>query len=141
VRDELPRLPSEYLRDHVFIGASFMAPFEAEAAIREGYVDNVMWGRDYPHVEGTWQPPVDGDDRNMTICSLRYCYSAVAPEHTRAMISDNGMRILGLDKDKLGKVAARIGSPTLEQISEPLDVVPELGRGGALAFRTRGPWG
>jgi predicted TIM-barrel fold metal-dependent hydrolase len=141
VRDALPRLPSEYLRDHVFIGASFMAPFEAEAAIHEGYVDNVFWGRDYPHAEGTWQPPVNGDSRNMTLCSLRYCYSAIAPQQTRAMISDNAMRILGLDVDALSKVAARIGSPTLAEIAEPLDVVPEPGRGGALAFRTRGPWG
>ena len=51
ISDEVPRPPSEYLHDHVFIGASFMAPFEARAAIEEGYVDNVMWGRDYPHVE------------------------------------------------------------------------------------------
>jgi predicted TIM-barrel fold metal-dependent hydrolase len=141
VRDQLPRLPSEYMRDHVFIGASFMAPFEAERAVREGYVDNVMWGRDYPHVEGTWQPPVEGDPRNMTLCSLRYCYAAVAPELTRAMLSDNAVRILGLDAGALGKVAERIGSPTLEQISEPLGAIPEPGRGGALAFRTRGPWG
>jgi predicted TIM-barrel fold metal-dependent hydrolase len=141
VQDDLPRLPSEYLRDHVFIGASFMAPFEAETAVAEGYVENVIWGRDYPHAEGTWQPAVDGDNRNMTLCSLRYCYSAIAAEHTRAMISDNGIRVLGLDADALHKVAARIGSPSLEQISEPLDVVPEAGRGGALSFRTRGPWG
>jgi predicted TIM-barrel fold metal-dependent hydrolase len=141
VRDQLPRLPSEYLRDHVFIGASFMAPFEAEAAVRDGYVDNVMWGRDYPHAEGTWQPRIDDDTRNMTLCSLRYCYSGIAPRHTKAMISDNGMRILGLDRDALAKVADRVGSPTLGQISEPLDVVPESGRGGGLAFRTRGPWG
>jgi predicted TIM-barrel fold metal-dependent hydrolase len=141
VKDEVPKLPSEYLRDHVFIGASFMAPFEAKAAVAEGYVDNVMWGRDYPHVEGTWQPASERDERNMTLCSLRYCYSQVAPEHVKAMVSDNGMRILGLDGHALGKVAQRIGSPTLEQISEPLDSIPEAGVGGALAFRTTGPWG
>jgi predicted TIM-barrel fold metal-dependent hydrolase len=141
VRDTLPRLPSEYLREHVFIGASFMAPFEAEAAIREGYADNVVWGRDYPHAEGTWQPSFGADARNMTLCSLRYCYSGIAPDRTKAMISDNGIRILGLDGEALRKVAARIGSPTLQQISEPLDIIPEPGRGGALAFRTRGPWG
>jgi hypothetical protein len=57
------------------------------------------------------------------------------------MLSDNGIRILGLDADALTEVAERIGSPTLEQISEPLDAIPEPGVGGALAFRTRGPWG
>jgi predicted TIM-barrel fold metal-dependent hydrolase len=142
VKDEIPRLPSEYLRDHAFIGASFMAPFEAATAVREGYVNNVIWGRDYPHMEGTWQPAVEeGDTRNMTLCSLRYCYSSIPPEDTRAMISDNGIRVLGLDAEALQKVAQRIGSPTLAQISEPLDVIPEPGRGGNLSFRTRGPWG
>jgi predicted TIM-barrel fold metal-dependent hydrolase len=141
VKDEVPRLPSEYLRDHVFIGASFMAPFEAEAAVDEGYVDNVMWGRDYPHVEGTWQPGLEDDPRNMTLCSLRYCYSGIAPEHTKAMLSDNGIRILGLDRDALSKVAERIGSPTLQQIAVPIDAIPAPGVGGVLAFRTRGPWG
>jgi predicted TIM-barrel fold metal-dependent hydrolase len=141
VKKEVPRLPSEYMRDHVFIGASFMAPFEAARAVREGYADNVLWGRDYPHVEGTWQPPSGDDPRNMTLCSLRYCFSAIAPDRTKAMLSDNAIAVLGLDADALAAVAHRIGSPTLEAITEPLDAIPEPGRGGALAFRTRGPWG
>jgi predicted TIM-barrel fold metal-dependent hydrolase len=141
VSDIMPKPPSEYLRDHVFIGASFMAPFEAEAAVRDGYADNVMWGRDYPHVEGTWQPAVPGDERNMTLESLRYCYSGVAAEQTKAMISDNGIRILGLDHRALQKVAERIGSPSLERIAKPIDAIPEPGRGGVLSFRTMGPWG
>jgi predicted TIM-barrel fold metal-dependent hydrolase len=141
VEDILPRPPSTYLHDNVFIGASFMAPFEARAAIAEGYADNVIWGRDYPHVEGTWQPAVDGDDRNMTLASLRYCFAGVDPARARAMVSDNAIRILGLDRDALAKVAERIGSPTLAEIGEPLDAIPEPGRGGALSFRTRGPWG
>jgi predicted TIM-barrel fold metal-dependent hydrolase len=141
VEDIIPRPPSAYLHDNVFIGASFMAPFEAKAAIAEGYADNVIWGRDYPHAEGTWQPPVEGDDRNMTLASLRYCFTDIDPAHTLALVSDNAMRILGLDPDALTKVAERVGSPTLEQIGEPLDAIPEPGRGGALSFRTRGPWG
>jgi predicted TIM-barrel fold metal-dependent hydrolase len=141
ISDEVPRPPSAYLHDNVFIGASFMAPFEARAAIDEGYADNVMWGRDYPHVEGTFQPPVEGEDRNMTLASLRYCFADVDPTQARAMLTDNAIRILGLDGDALGKVAERIGSPTLAQIGQPLDAIPEPGRGGALSFRTRGPWG
>ncbi|MCU1346697.1 MAG: amidohydrolase 2 [Acidimicrobiia bacterium] len=141
IEDEVPRPPSAYLHDNVFIGASFMAPFEARAAIDEGYASNVMWGRDYPHVEGTFQPPVDGDDRNMTLASLRYCFADIDPADTQAMLSDNAIRILGLDASVLTKVAERIGSPSLAQIAEPLDAIPEPGRGGALSFRTRGPWG
>jgi hypothetical protein len=136
----MPRPPSEYLRNNVFIGASFMAPFEAEAAIAEGYVDNVMWGRDYPHAEGTWSPKT-GDDENMTRLSIRYCCAGITPQHARALLSDNGMRILGLDADALSKVATRIGSPTLAEIGTPINAIPEPGRGGILSFRTRGPWG
>jgi hypothetical protein len=77
----------------------------------------------------------------MTLASLRYCYADIDPTHTQAMVSDNAIRILGLDRDALTMVAERIGSPTLAHIGEPLDAIPEPGRGGALSFRTRGPWG
>jgi predicted TIM-barrel fold metal-dependent hydrolase len=140
VRDQMPRPPSEYLRNNVFIGASFMAPFEAEAAIAEDYIDNVMWGRDYPHAEGTWSPKT-GDDDSMTRLSIRYCCAGITPQHARSLLSDNGIRILGLDVDALSKVANRIGSPTLEEIGTPINAIPEPGRGGILSFRTRGPWG
>ena len=45
VRDQMPRPPSEYLRNNVFIGASFMAPFEAEAAIAEPHRRSTNAGR------------------------------------------------------------------------------------------------
>ena len=145
VREQVPRPPSDYLHEQVFIGASFMAPFEAEAAVREGYADNIMWGRDYPHVEGTWQPPVgDGspyDDEVMTRLSIRYCFSAVAPQYAQSILSDNGIRILNLDRDALTKVAEQIGAPNLTEVGRPIDAIPESGRGGVLAFRTMGPWG
>lgn len=140
VKDTVPRKPSEYLHDHVFIGASFMAPFEARHAIADGYAGNVMWGRDYPHVEGTWQPD-DGSGENMTLASLRYCFADIDPAHTRAIVSDNGARILGLDQRELQAIGDRIGSPTLGDIRTPLEKIPEPGRGGALSFRTMGPWG
>ena len=45
----------------MFLGASFQARFEAEDAIENGYWRNILWGTDYPHVEGTWRSPEDGD--------------------------------------------------------------------------------
>jgi predicted TIM-barrel fold metal-dependent hydrolase len=141
IRDYVPRLPSEYMGEHVFIGASFQAPFEAEAAVREGYVDNVMWGRDYPHIEGTWQYQEPGDEENMTRLSLRYAYSGIDPVHVRKMVSANGIRIYDLDAEKLQGVAAEIGAPTLDELSHPIEAIPEPGRGGIMSFRTMGPWG
>ena len=44
------------VRDHVFLGASFLhrAPSEPWKAVRGNYVKNVMWGSDYPHTDGIW---------------------------------------------------------------------------------------
>ena len=142
IREQVPRLPSEYLREHVFIGASFMAPFEAEAAVREGYVANVMWGRDYPHLEGTWQYQEEhSDDENMTRRSMRHAFAGIDAGAVRAMASDNGIRIYDVDRDAVQKIADTIGAPTLRHLSRPLDSLPELGQGGILSFRTVGPWG
>jgi predicted TIM-barrel fold metal-dependent hydrolase len=141
IRDYVPRRPSEYMNDHVFIGASFQAPFEAQAAVREGYVSNVMWGRDYPHIEGTWQYQETEEQENMTRLSMRYAYADIAPGDVRKMVSDNGIRIYDLDADRLAAVALEIGAPTLEELTSPIDALPEPGRGGLMAFRTMGPWG
>jgi predicted TIM-barrel fold metal-dependent hydrolase len=141
IRHQVPKMPSDYLRNNVFIGASFMAPFEAEAAVRDGYYTNVMWGRDYPHLEGTWQAVVDDADGNMTRLSMRNAYAGIEPAYVKAMVSDNGLRIYDLDADKLLAVAAEIDAPTLADLSEPIDAPPPPGRGGLLSFRTVGPWG
>jgi predicted TIM-barrel fold metal-dependent hydrolase len=141
LKDTLPRMPSEYCSQSVYIGASFMAPFEAEMAVHEGYTANVIWGRDYPHVEGTWQYQDDrAEEENMTRLSLRHTFSDIPAGATRAMLQDNGIKALGLDGAELHRIADRIGAPTLAELAEPIDAVPEPGHGGVLAFRTVGPW-
>jgi len=40
-----------------------------------------------------------------------------------------------------GKIAEQIGAPSLKELSEPIGFTPAYGDGGALAFRTVGPWG
>ena len=57
LREQVPRRPSEYCASNVFVGASFLAPFEAARAVDEGYASQLLWGSDYPHIEGTWQYP------------------------------------------------------------------------------------
>ena len=52
VRPKLERLPSEYLYDHVY--ASFQHDRSAVAALTAMGWQNVMWGSDYPHLEGTF---------------------------------------------------------------------------------------
>src|SRR5262249_11778710 len=47
------RRPSEYWREHCFLGGSFLARFELEQREEVG-IETITWGRDYPHLEGTW---------------------------------------------------------------------------------------
>ena len=52
VRPTLQRLPSEYLYEHVY--ASFQHDRSAPAALWAMGWQNVCWGSDYPHLEGTY---------------------------------------------------------------------------------------
>ena len=130
-----PQLPSEYCRDNVFVGASFMSRMEAEAASREGYFGNMLWGSDYPHAEGTFLYPEHWEDTPMTHIALSYVYDGLPEEHVKAMLGANATRILGLDRAKLEEVARRINAPTLESINTAVEV-PEFSL--SLAFRQRG---
>ena len=68
LREQVPRRPSEYCESNVFVGASFLAPFEAARAVEEGYASQLLWGSDYPHIEGTWQYAADDDAEPITPC-------------------------------------------------------------------------
>jgi predicted TIM-barrel fold metal-dependent hydrolase len=138
--DQVPDLPSHYLKQNVFIGASFMAPFEAKWAVEQDYWENVLWGRDYPHIEGTFAYQDEADalsEANCTHLSMRNCFSGIDPEPVAAMLGGNAVRAFGLDEAELQKVADRIHAPTLEELEKPVEGVPD---GGILAYRTMGPW-
>jgi predicted TIM-barrel fold metal-dependent hydrolase len=83
VRPKLPRLPSEYYREHGF--ASFQEdPAGLALAEPMSLADSFMWGNDYPHHEGTWP------------------HSAEAIERTMGHLSDGARaRILGLNAARL----------------------------------------
>jgi predicted TIM-barrel fold metal-dependent hydrolase len=123
----LPLTPSEYFARQCYVGASFMARFEAEKRADVG-VDRIMWGTDYPHYEGTW---------GYTSESIRTTFAGLPPGDVAAMLGLNAVRCYGLDPHALQGVADRIG-PTIATIDEPLDGPPE----GALGFgfRTLGPY-
>jgi predicted TIM-barrel fold metal-dependent hydrolase len=123
----LSKRPSEYLAENVFIGASFLHrdPAEAHLAVRDGYVTNVMWATDYPHIEGTLVHPVDPDDvQSTTRLALAFDFAGVPGDAVRAMAGQNAVGAYGLDGDALASVAARIAAPTLEDLKEPPAWVP-----------------
>jgi predicted TIM-barrel fold metal-dependent hydrolase len=128
----VPKAPSEYCRTNYFVGASFQSRSEAETAIREGWTENVLWGSDYPHPEGTFRFQPDPDETPITHLSLRNTYAGLPGDAVRNMLGENAIRVYGFDRDKLQAVAARINAPTLRTLSEPIEEIP--GHWG-LAFR------
>jgi predicted TIM-barrel fold metal-dependent hydrolase len=139
-RERVPRLPSEYAAENVFIGASFHSRFEAEDAMLNGYEDRVIWGSDYPHFEGTYQYDATGPNGEpMTWASWRFHYAGLPDEKVRSFLGKNAMAAYDLDYDALSKVAERINAPTHADLnSAPVSERPP--GSGHLAFRTFGFW-
>ena len=141
---ELTKAPSEYFKANVFVGASFISPFEVEAAVKDWWWTNIFWGRDYPHPEGTWRYTEDHNETPMTHLSLRHAMAGIPHDKVRAIVGGNAARVYGLDGAKLRSIADEIG-PTIEEITTPLESVPAL-QGperqgyGYFAFRTVGPY-
>lgn len=139
-KERVPRLPSEYANEQVWIGSSFQARFEAEEAIEQGYVDRVIWGSDYPHFEGTYQYDAEGPNGEpMTWASLRFTYAGLPVDDVANMLGGNAMNAYDLDYDALTKVASRINAPTYDDLNR-VKVEERPKDSGHLAFRTFGFW-
>jgi len=122
--DQVPRRPSEYMAHNIFYGASFASAFEVEEAVRHGNSTQLLWGSDYPHLEGTYVNPEGRDDESVTRLSLRHTFCNTAPEDTLRMVGQNAIRLYGLDRNALQSVADQISAPTLNDLATPIDAVP-----------------
>ena len=108
-RRGLEMLPSEYWARHAFVGASFLDP--SSTAMRHDLgIDNLMWGGDYPHPEGSWPNVID---------ALRYGLGGVPEDELRAILGGNAANVWGFDLELLQGVADRIG-PSVELLANPL---------------------
>ena len=123
--EKVPRKPSEYMHQNVFFGASFASPYEVEQATVEGFSTQLMWGSDYPHVEGTFVHPDGTDMPSVTRLSLRNTFCKIPTEETRRMIADNAVHVYDLDRARLEEIAAAISAPTADDLRTPIDAVPE----------------
>ena len=113
VADAMNLSPSEYWARQCYVGSSFMRPWECVLRDEIG-VDRIMWGQDYPHVEGTYP---------YTREALRFTFHDVAPEDTAAMVGGNAAGLYGFDLDALAPIAAQVG-PSVSEVAVPLDAVP-----------------
>jgi predicted TIM-barrel fold metal-dependent hydrolase len=137
---QMNRSPSEYMATNVFFGASFPSKFEVEQAILNGLETQLMWGSDYPHIEGTFVYPNGSDMPSVTRAAVRNTFCGVPVDRTRRMVGENAIEVYNLDRAALQSIACEIGAPTPEEVNNPIDAVPE--GASLLAFRSgSGAWG
>ncbi len=113
--DEVPvkRLPSEYVRTNVWLGASQPTPADLAARflVEPGHF---MWGSDYPHDEGTYP---------FTREHLRQVFAGVPEVELRDIIGGNAAALYGFDLKALAPLADQYG-PTVAEIRRPLTELP-----------------
>jgi len=107
--EKLSLTPSEYFARQCHIGASFLPPRECERRHEIG-VDKIMWGSDYPHVEGSYP---------FTREHLRLTFAGVPEDQIQQLVALNAAKLYGFDLEQLAPLAARFG-PTKAEIAEPL---------------------
>jgi predicted TIM-barrel fold metal-dependent hydrolase len=117
-RDVLPakRKPSEYWAEHCMAGLSFMNKVEVQMRDEIG-VAGMAFGRDYPHTEGTWPN---------TRAYLSDLFRGVSETDTRAILGENLVRFLGLDRAQMAAIAQRIKAPNFKDIAEGPGLTPAL---------------
>ena len=99
LRDQLTMRPSDYWRRHCAITASFVSRAEVEMRDEIG-VDNLLWGSDYPHPEGTWP---------YTRHCLQHAFHGVPESETERMLGSNALELYGFDRVAMSKLADEIG--------------------------------
>ena len=111
VAPELTMLPTDYFDRNVKIGASNLRRRELVRRYEIG-VDNIMWGNDFPHSEGTWPNTKEW---------LRSAFWDVPVDETRKMLGLNAAEFYNFDVAALAPLVARIG-PTPEDLGQTADV-------------------
>ena len=115
--DQLSLTPSEYWARQCHLGSSFIRRHEVKLRDQVG-VDRIMWGSDFPHLEGCWP----WSDRHLQMAFGGEC----TPTEIAAMAGGNAARVYGFDLDALAPVAARVG-PSVADLSLPIqrDDIPD----------------
>ena len=103
-RGTLTMLPSEYFDRNCAIGASNTRRRELGRRYEIG-VDNIMWGNDFPHPEGTWP---------YTRRFLRDRFWDIPVDETAQILGLNQAAFYGFDLDALQPIADRIGPTPLD---------------------------
>ena len=110
----LPQSATEYFQQNVWMGVSQPGP--ADVAARSVFAEGRwMWGSDYPHDEGT---------SPFTREHLRALFHDMEPVELQKLLAGNAAALYNFDLDALAPLAEKFG-PTVEELSVPLDGLPE----------------
>ena len=110
----LQQRPSEYWHQNFFVTPSSVHRCEMEMRHEIG-VEEMIFGTDYPHPEGTWPNTQDW---------IRAAFDGVPEAEARAILGENAIRCFRLDRDKLAKVAERIAPKAEDVLGGGYDVDP-----------------
>ena len=110
----LKEKPSFYFNRNCFL-ATGMTALEMERRHQIG-VDNILWGNDFPHPEGTWPHTREW---------LRIRFHDVPENETRQILGLNALRAYKFDPVKLAKIAERIGPSPAEIHEQPVPSNPD----------------
>jgi predicted TIM-barrel fold metal-dependent hydrolase len=105
--DLLKMLPSEYFDRNIKIGSSNTRRRELGRRYEIG-VDNIMWGNDFPHPEGTWP---------YTREFLKQRFWDIPIDETEKMLGLNHAEFYEFDLEPLRAIAQRVG-PTPEDLGQ-----------------------
>ena len=107
--EQLSMSPSEYWARQCHLGSSFIRAHEV--AMRDAVgVERIMWGSDFPHLEGCW--PYSRQH-------LRLAFAGVPEAEVRMMVGQNAAAVYGFDWATLETLADQHG-PTVAEVAEPL---------------------
>ena len=112
--------PSEYWQRQCHVGASFLRPTEIDV-VRQIGIQNVMWGSDYPHVEGS-HPHTDEH--------LRLTFGEMTEDEATTLLTTNAARLYKFDIEKLRPLAEQF-CPTKAHVAGGIaySEIPEKGKG------------
>ena len=105
--DLLKMLPSAYFDRNIKIGSSNTRRRELGRRYEIG-VDNIMWGNDFPHPEGTWP---------YTREFLKERFWDIPIDETEKMLGLNQAEFYEFDLEPLRAIAQRVG-PTPEDLGQ-----------------------
>ena len=105
--DAVTMPPSDYFDRNCFIAASNTKRREVGMRYEIG-VDNLLWGSDFPHPEGTWPKSRDW---------MQKTFHDVPIDETRRMVGLAAAEVFGFDVEALRPLADKIG-PTPQDLGQ-----------------------